>query len=51
MRRTDEPDPRGFTLEAWCALRGTLTGTYTFNGVTYSDMTEVEWRRANNQWA
>lgn len=37
-------------LAQWLASRGTRTGTFTFNGQTYTDMNEVEWRRANNDW-
>ncbi|MEV0564870.1 hypothetical protein [Dactylosporangium sp. NPDC050588] len=43
-------DPTKVTLEQWLASRGTRTGTFTINGVTYTDFNEVEWRRANNIW-
>lgn len=32
------------------AARGTRSGTLTLNGVTYTDLNEVEWRRENNDW-
>jgi hypothetical protein len=38
------------TLEQWLSIHGTRTSVYTFNGVQYTDMTEVERRRANNDW-
>lgn len=44
------PDPEQVTLEEWLRFRGTMTGTYTFNGITYTSMAEVEWRRANDEW-
>lgn len=40
-------DPTGYTLEEWKRIRGTRTGTMTLNGVTYTDLNEVEWRQAN----
>ena len=43
-------DPRTVTLEEWLARQGTRTGTFTINGVTYTDMNEVQWRRANDRW-
>lgn len=46
-----ELDPRAVSLEEWLRLHPwSRTGTFTFNGVTYTDMNEVEWRRANNDW-
>jgi hypothetical protein len=46
----NEPDPCKLDLQTWLAMKGTRTGTFTFNGVTYTDLNEVEWRRANNEW-
>lgn len=44
-------DPTTMSLSEWLHHRpGTRTGTFTFNGVTYTNMTEVEWRRANAAW-
>lgn len=43
-------DPREVPLDVWLARPGTRTGTFTFNGVTYTDMNEVEWRTANSDW-
>lgn len=48
MSQEDSNDPRLMTLEQWLEGKGTRTGTVTINGVTYSDLNEVEWRRANN---
>ena len=45
-----KPDPRDFTLHQWLEMHGTRTGTYTFNGVTYTDMNEVDWRIAHKVW-
>lgn len=46
-----EDDPTATGLKEWLrSRRGTRTGTFTFNGVTYTDMNEVEWRLANNVW-
>lgn len=45
-------DPTQVSLAKWLQLRhGTRTGTYTFNGVVYTDMNEVEWRLANHDWS
>lgn len=46
----DNPDPTDHTLAQWLAMHGTRTGTFTYNGVTYTDLTEVEWRRATGIW-
>ena len=46
----DDVDPTKVTLEHWLSIHGTKTGTQTYNGVRYTDMYEVEWRRANNDW-
>ncbi len=52
--QNDDPerddDPKQFTLEEWLARHGTRTGTFTINGVRYTDLNEVEWRRANGVW-
>ena len=42
--------PADFTLDQWLAMHGRRTGTFTMNGVTYTDMSEVEWRQATGQW-
>lgn len=49
--RRGEPDPTAFTLEEWKRMHGTRTGTFTINGVRYTDLTEVEWRQANCDWS
>lgn len=38
------------TLDTWLASRGTRTGTATLNGVTYTDLNEIDWRQANDVW-
>ena len=44
-------DPRKKTIrEQLRNLHGTRTGTFTFNGVTYTDMNEVEWRLDHWDW-
>lgn len=43
-------DPTMMTLAEWLRLHGRCTGTFTINGVVYTDANEVEWRRANNEW-
>lgn len=43
-------DPKSVPLDVWLAAHGTRTGTFTFDGVTYTDLNEVEWRVANNEW-
>lgn len=43
-------DPTKTPLDAWLAAHGTFSGTFTVNGVTYTNLKEVEWRRANNDW-
>lgn len=50
MHDDDQPDPRTMSLRQWLSIRGTQSGTYTFNGVTYTDKAEVDWRLANNDW-
>jgi hypothetical protein len=50
VMNTQQDDPRTMALDQWLASRGTSTGTFTINGVTYTDMNEVHWRRANNDW-
>lgn len=49
-RKSRRLDPRDHTLDEWLRLRGTRTGTFTINEVTYTDLGEVEWRRANDEW-
>lgn len=44
------PDPKSVTLADWLKINGTRTGTFTINGVKYTDMNEVEWRQANQDW-
>jgi hypothetical protein len=46
----DRANPTEVTLAEWLACHGRRTGTFTINGVTYTDMNEVEWRRANADW-
>jgi hypothetical protein len=47
----EHDDPTQFRLKDWLRHRhGTRTGTFTFNGVTYTDLNEVTWRLANNEW-
>jgi hypothetical protein len=48
MRR--KPDPESMTLAEYLACFGTRTGTFTFNGVRYTDLSEIEWRQANSDW-
>jgi hypothetical protein len=43
-------DPTRMTLDEWLQFKGQRTGTYTFNGVTYTDLNQVEWRQANGDW-
>jgi hypothetical protein len=43
-------DPKDVTLDEWMRATGTCSGTFTFNGVTYRDAHEVEWRLANGDW-
>lgn len=43
-------DPKTVSLEEWLRAHGTRTGTFTFNGVTYTDLNEVAWRQANDEW-
>lgn len=43
-------DPTTCSLEDWLQAHGTRTGTMTINGVTYTDLNELLWRRANNCW-
>lgn len=44
-------DPKTVGLKEWLRGRhGTRSGTFTFNRVTYTDLNEVEWRLANNEW-
>ena len=50
MSQGGSPDPRSCSLAKWRELQGTRSGTFTFNGVTYTDLNEVEWRLANNVW-
>lgn len=47
---SDQLDPTQVTLEQWLSLHGRRTGAVTVNGVTYTDMNEVDWRRANAEW-
>ena len=44
-------NPTELSLAQWLAGRGTRTGTFTINNVTYTDLNEVEWRQANNDWS
>lgn len=46
-----EADPTTMTLAEWLRRQGTVTGTFTYNGITYSNLAEVEWRTANGSWS
>lgn len=47
-----EIDLTTVTLVQWLAMCAgqTRTGTFTINGVRYTDLNEVVWRRANDDW-
>ncbi len=44
------PNPGAMSLAQYVAVMGTRTGTFTFDGVTYTNFSEVEWRQAHNSW-
>lgn len=44
-------NPRDYTIREWLSISGGRRSTsWTYNGVTYTDWNEIEWREANDDW-